>query len=403
MREGDGRMSVMMAQAEARDRFRRSVTQAQLSDLLGLITSADRDLVSYDEVVAKLRARQQIEKGTQMVPLEHIVGSVGRYRDFTRNFLPRASINQERWARLDTALNTMEGFPPIEVFKIGEVYFVKDGNHRVSVARANNSTHIEAYVTEIETDIPLTLDDFERDQWLIKIERKQFLDATNIDKIRPDHGLDITEPGRYGMMFHHIEVHQFLRDQELERMGSDEQLSYSDAVASWYDNVYMPVVQAIRDYDLLHNFPGRTEADLYLWIAHHRERLSAAYELAPLSATAAVSTFAHSYGDTLIQRTVKGLLKGLHWVMGDDDRPLGLSEEEFQDARARHQAGELTLGEVEAMIEKMHADAALLSDGKPAREPSASEQIAGEQSVEPTEERLSSNGWHPRTGQQIEL
>lgn len=351
---GDGNMTSVMAQAEARERFRRSVTQAQMGDLLGLVTGEDRDLVSYDEVVAKLQARQQIEKGTQMVPLENIVGSVGRYRDFTRNFLPRAGVNEERWTRLDAALNSMEGFPPIELFKVGEVFFVRDGNHRVSVARANGSTHIEAYITEIETDIPLTLDDFERDQWLIKIERAKFLEATTINDIRPNHGIEITEPGRYAMMFNHIEVHQFLRDQELERQGSEERLSWADAVASWYDNVYMPVVQAIRDYDLLHNFPGRTEADLYLWIALHRERLAAAYGLAPLSPTTAVSTFAQVYGDTLIQRTVKGLLKGLHWVLGDD-RPLGMSEEEFQEAKARHEAGELTLGEVEQLRTRLEA------------------------------------------------
>ena len=380
-------MTTLMAQAEARERFRRSVTQAQMGDLLGLVTNADRDLVSYDEVVAKLQARQQIAKGTEMVPLDNIVGSVGRYRDFTRNFLPRAGVNEERWTRLDAALNSMEGFPPVELFKVGEVYFVRDGNHRVSVARANNSTHIEAYVTEIETDIPLTLDDFERDQWIIKIERAKFLEETEINEIRPAHGIEITEPGRYEMMLNHIEVHRFLRDQELERQGSDERMSWREAVGSWYDNVYMPVVQAIRDYDLLHNFPGRTEADLYLWIALHRERLAAAYGLAPLSPTTAVSTFAQVYGDTLIQRTVKGLLKGLHWVLGED-RPLGMTEEEFQEARARHEAGELTLGEVELLRAQLEA-----------------EQHPGdeEEPLPYSEEPFENHGWHAPLGERMEL
>jgi hypothetical protein len=162
-------------------------------------------------------------------------------------------------------------------------------------------------------------------------------------------------------------------------------------VASWYDTVYMPVVQAIRDYELLHTFPGRTEADLYLWIALHRERLAAAYELAPLSPTAAVSTFAQVYGDTLIQRTVKGLLKGLHWVMGDE-RPLGLSEAEYQDAKARHAAGELTLGEVEALQARLEATQA--------RHPSSSDgALDGGESEDP----LSSDSWHARMGQRMEF
>jgi hypothetical protein len=380
-----------MAQAEARERFRRSVTQAQMSDLLGLVTGAERNLVSYDEVVAKLQARQQIEKGTEMVPLENIVGSVGRYRDFTRNFLPRAGVNEERWTRLDAALNSMEGFPPVELFKVGEVYFVRDGNHRVSVARANSSTHIEAYITEIETDIPLTLDDFERDQWIIKIERAQFLEETDLDELRPDHGIEITEPGRYAMMLNHIEVHRFLRDQELERQGQAG-LSWRKAVASWYDNVYMPVVQAIRDYDLLHNFPGRTEADLYLWIALHRERLAAAYGLAPLSPTTAVQTFAQVYGDTLIQRTVKGLLKSLHWVLGED-RPLGMTEAEFQEAKARHAAGELTLGEVDLLRAQLEVGA----DGEGPEE--STDRLVDEES----DDAFAHMPWQAPLGQRIEL
>lgn len=395
-------MSSIMAQADARERFHRSVTQAQMGDLLGLVTGADRDLVSYDEVVAKLHARQQIEKGTEMVPLANIIGSVGRYRDFTRNFLPRAGVNEERWTRLDAALNSMEGFPPVELFRVGEVYFVRDGNHRVSVARANGSTHIEAYVTEIETAIPLTLDDFDRDQWIIKIERATFLKETDIDHVRPDHGIEITEPGRYAMMLNHIEVHRFLRQQEAARVGNSEPVSWSDAVASWYDNVYMPVVQAIRDYDLLHNFPGRTEADLYLWIGLHRERLAAAYGLAPLSPTTAVSTFAQIYGDTLIQRTVRGLLKGLHWVMGDE-RPLGMSEEEFQEAKARHEAGELTLGEVQLLRERLEAAQAAAADGDaPA---GVGEERQGEYDGEDIEDDdpFPSNSWRAPLGQRMEF
>lgn len=376
---------------EARDRFRRSVVSAQMVDLLGMLTGEHKDLVSYDEVVKRLRARQQIEKGTEMVALEQIVGSVGRYRDFTRTFLPRAGINQERWTRLDTALNSMEGFPPVELFKIGEVYFVRDGNHRVSVARANGSTHIEAYVTEIQTDIPLTADDFERDRWIIKVERQEFLRKSKIDQIRPDHGIEITEPGRYQMMLRHIEVHGYLRNLELERQGSATRLDWEDAVASWYDTVYLPMVQAIRDYDLLRNFPGRTEADLYLWIGYHRERLAATYGLAPLSPTAAVATFAQMHGDSFFQRTLRGVMQGLHQVMGDE-KPLGMSDEEFQESRARHDAGELSLIEAESIIEQEEADA------------HSADEVAGldgddmADDEDPEHERLSAQGWMPPGG-----
>jgi hypothetical protein len=352
-----------MDEVAARERYRRSANQAQVVDLLGLVTGADTDLYSYDEVAKRLKARQRIDMGTHMVPLELIVGSVGRYRDFTRTFLPRAGVNKERWTRVAAAMNSLEGLPPVELFKIGEVYFVRDGNHRVSVARANNVTHIEAYVTEVATDIPLTLDDFERDRWIIKAEQREFLQHTGLDEIRPEHGILLTEPGRYEIMLHHIEVHRYLRNMDLDRAGSSNRLTWEDAVASWYDNVYMPVVTAIRDCELMDDFPDRTEADLYLWIALHREGLAAEYGLAPLTPTEAVSTFAEVYSDNPLHRTVKGLRLGLHRVLGNDDAPLGMNEEEVQESRARHDAGEISIAEAEQRQAQEKSEEEASSDG----------------------------------------
>lgn len=334
-------------QYESLEKFRRNVNKAQIADLMAKMTGGKVDLLSYDEVAKRIKSRQQIEMGTQMIPLDKIVGSVGRYRDFTRTFLPRAGVNPERWARVDAVMNSLEGFPPIEVYKIGDVYFVRDGNHRVSVARANGLTHIEAYVTEIPTDVPLHMEDFERDQWIIKIERAEFLKETKLDEIRPGHGIEFTEPGRYQILLRHIQVHQYLRNLDLAREGSDHRLSWEEAVASWYDNVYLPVVEAIRRHRLLESFPSRTEADLYLWIAHHREQLAQRYGLAPLSPDAAVSTFAEVHSERPLEQAVRTLKFGLHKALGDLDKPLGMSDEEFAEARARYEAGERTLAEAE--------------------------------------------------------
>jgi hypothetical protein len=330
------------------EKYRRNVGKAQVADLMAKMTGANVDLVSYDEVARRIKARQQIEMGTRMVRLNKIVGSVGRYRDFTRTFLPRAGVNPERWARVDAVMHSLEGFPPIEVYKVGDVYFVRDGNHRVSVARANGLTHIEAYVTEIPTDVPLHMDDFERDQWLIKVERSEFLKETQLDELRPAHGIEFTEPGRYQILLRHIQVHQYLRNLDLDHAGSEQRLSWEEAVTSWYDNIYLPMVEAIHDHDLMTSFPRRTEADLYLWIAFHREQLAKRYELAPLSPQEAVSTFAKVYSDRLVQQAVRTLKFELHRALGDLDKPLGMSEAEFAESRARHAAGERTLAEAEA-------------------------------------------------------
>jgi hypothetical protein len=163
-------------------------------------------------------------------------------------------------------------------------------------------------------------------------------------------------------MLQHIEVHRYLRDQELAHNGCPQGLTWEEAVSSWYDNVYMPVVESIRQYRLLANFPRRTEADLYLWIAYHRERLAREYDLAPLDPETAVATFAETYGDNLWGRTWKGLRQGLHRLF-IDEIPLGMSEEEFEELRARHDAGEISLSEAEEILKQLDA-----TFGQPARE-----------------------------------
>lgn len=333
---------------EGLTRFQRFQARAQVSDLLSRVTgSTNRDLVQFDEVAKRIKARQRFEKGIQNVPLENIVGSVGRYLDFTRTFMPRAAINKERWIRVDAEVNGSLGTYPIDLYKIGEVYFVRDGNHRVSVARANNFETIEAYVTEIATNVPLTASDFERDQWIIKIERQEFLAQTNLDALRPEQQIEFTEPGRFEILLRHIEVHRYFKGQE-----TPDPVTWEDAVNSWYDTIYMPVVNAINEQRLLEHFPSRTEADLFLWISHHRERLSAHHELAPLSPEMAVSTFAETNSELPIEHAVKGLRQGINRMFGGDDIPPGMSDDEFTELRRRHDAGELSLGEVNEQTEK---------------------------------------------------
>jgi hypothetical protein len=340
-------MTSPQQQASAREHYTQNVRRAQMADMLGLISGRNTDLVSFEEVARKFKARQQVEIGIQMVRLDKIVGSVGRYRDFTRTFLPRASANPERWIRLDAAVNALETVPPVEQFKIGDVYFVRDGNHRVSVARANGASHIEALVTEVKSPLPLTVDDFERDQWIIKAERADFMERTRLDQLRPENNIQVTEPGRYEIMLHHIEVHHYLRNQERGRSGHPP-LTWEETVCSWYDHVYMPVIEAICRYDLLTDFPHRTEGDLYLWIAYHRERLAREYDLAPLDPDTAVQTFASLHDDNPLARTWKGLMRGFHRLF-IDEIPLGMSETEFEELRARHDAGEVSISEAEAV------------------------------------------------------
>ena len=124
--------------------FRRARRRAALDRVFARLAGRSTDLMSYDDVRKKLKGRETSKRELKEIPLDSIVGSVGRYRDFTRGFLPRQDSDSGRWAGVKVAVTELGGLPPIEVYQIGVVYFVLDGNHRVSVAsevRSRNSAN----------------------------------------------------------------------------------------------------------------------------------------------------------------------------------------------------------------------------------------------------------------------
>jgi nucleotide-binding universal stress UspA family protein len=227
----------------------------------------DDELVAYEEVRKHLTAVESSERRLEDVPLDAIVGSVGRYADFTSEFMPKNNADRDRWVRVKMAMTGIEGVPPIEVYKLGEAYFVRDGNHRVSVAREMGFTHLQAYVTPVKTNVPFRPGDDPKTV-MLEGERRKFLDATGLDRLRPQSDLNVSEPGAYERLREHISVHRYF-------MGIDEDrpVGWPEAVEHWHDAVYRPVLASIRQSGILEQFPGRTEADLYLWLADHRAHL----------------------------------------------------------------------------------------------------------------------------------
>ena len=247
--------------------FDRARRRARLRDVLGALSGSQRQLLSYEDVRRRLRAVESASKELREIPLDAIVGSVGRYQDFTREFLPRQDAGRERWVRVKRAMTGMQGVPPIEVYRIGDAYFVKDGNHRVSVARELGMESIHGYVTHVRTRVPLS-PDVAPDDLIIKSEYAAFLDETELDQLRPGADLTVTAAGQYGRLLEHIHVHRYFMG-----IDSGHPIQWPDAVAHWYDRVYLPVVEAIRSTGLLRDVEGRTETDLYLWLSEHRGRL----------------------------------------------------------------------------------------------------------------------------------
>lgn len=247
--------------------FQSARQKAGIQEVLARVTGRSNQLLSYDEVAEKLKLQIRTERGLQNIPLNAIVGSVGRYTEFTRTFLPRHADDQNRWAGVKAAVEGDLGLPPIEVYKVGEVYFVVDGNHRVSIARQEGFDSIEARVIEFQTEIKLT-PEIQPEDLIVKSEHADFLNKTRIHESRPNVELSVTSCCQYDKLMKQIHVSQYILQEE-----GKQDASLQDAAAYWYDTMYIPLTEAIRDRGLMHWFPNRTITDLYIWISENRAAL----------------------------------------------------------------------------------------------------------------------------------
>src|SRR5688572_25699753 len=249
--------------------FHSAHLRGKLQGVLARITGKSNELLSYEEIADKLKLQGRSDKGLQNIPIDAIVGSVGRYTDFTRTFLPRRADDQQRWANVKAA--SMDpiggGLEPIEVYKVSEVYFVLDGNHRVSIARQEGEKTIQAHVIEIQTEIPLT-PDVQPDELIVKAEYANFLTQTGLNKTREPIDLKITIPGGYQKLLDEISTRLCQMRQE-----GQEEPSLADAAANWYHEIYLPFAEAVRERGMMRWFPDRTITDLYVWMSRHREEL----------------------------------------------------------------------------------------------------------------------------------
>jgi hypothetical protein len=241
--------------------FESSRLQKFLGEAAHLLRGRSRALLSFDEVRSAARLDSQAYRGLREIPIDQIRGTVDRLGDFDASFLPVRAHLRRRWARLDEAMRRGEAIPPIEVYQVGEVYFVKDGHHRVSVARQLGLRTIQARVIEVRTRVPLT-SEMDAAELLRAREYADFLERTRLDRVRPEASLEVSRLGRYDRMLEHILGHRYFLGVEQGR-----EVPIDEAAASWYDHVYRPIIDLIRQYGILSHFPHRTEADLFLWIA----------------------------------------------------------------------------------------------------------------------------------------
>jgi len=225
-------------------------------------------LLSFEEVKSALGAVEQVYLGMRTVPVAKIVGSVGRHRDFDRAFLPSKEDLGDRWKKIDQMMHRAEELPPISLYKIGDAYFVRDGNHRVSVARQQGVEMIDAEVIELRSRVPVD-SKLTAETLLHKVEQRHLLERLPLDRVLPEVKIELSDISDYRRLATYIEAHGFRVSQLWKRYVSPEEV-----LRDWYEYSYRPIAEMIREERILEAFPGRTELDLYLWIVYHRERLA---------------------------------------------------------------------------------------------------------------------------------
>jgi len=260
--------------ARAAEDFHRARNQELFGRVLSLLKNEKDSLLSLQEVKALVRPTSETYRGMRTVLVDKIVGSEGRYRDFNRHFLPRHSRLKGRWVRVDEAHHQQVILPPVTLYEIGGLYFVRDGNHRVSVARLQNVEFIDAEVISLGSRLTLEpgLTEVQLRKAVINLEKEEFFKQTRLDQLRPGVSMEFSATGRYDEILRHINGHKYYLN-----LSQSEEISFEEAMLSWYDNVYEPIARLIESEEFLRYFRGRTASDLYVWIVRRWDDLKKKY------------------------------------------------------------------------------------------------------------------------------
>jgi len=255
--------------SQARADFSKARRKAFFKQILSILSGQRATtLLSYDEIKEKLHIGGPIYRGIKTLRVDQIVGSLNRYQEFDRTFLPKEDQLAHRWQSVDQAFYKDIDLPPVVLYKVGLVYFVVDGHHRVSVAREQGQEFIEAEIRECSTRVNITPDIKPEDLEILG-DKVNFLERTQLNELIPEANIKLSIPDGFERMLEHIAVHRYFMGLDLKRDITEEQ-----AVKHWYETVYLPIVEVIRQSNILKDFPGKTAGDLYLWTLDHQRYLA---------------------------------------------------------------------------------------------------------------------------------
>jgi len=119
------------------------------------VTGCSRELLSLDEVFKGCTVQARSSGGNRTVAIMQICGSENRIGDFDCDFNPIQDHTRDRWLNIASARQRGRYLPPVALIEVGDRYFVRDGHHRISVARALGQGAIEASVEVWQVDQPV--------------------------------------------------------------------------------------------------------------------------------------------------------------------------------------------------------------------------------------------------------
>jgi hypothetical protein len=257
--------------ADAEDDFsqaRRRQILARMAQRLRRVPDDIGVILPFDEATAALGRTGERDLGFQVISLDSVVGTIDRSRDFDRQFRPTSGRVRERWQRIATAERRGEPIPPIDVYRLGDLHFVRDGHHRVSVARALGRRSIEAHVVEVTTRLPAT-GVRSRGDLVVKDYQRLFLERVPLP---PEAAAAITvdDPWSWAELSETVEAWGFRLIQQERRY-----LTRAEVAQRWYDDEYRRVVRMVRAAGLIGR---RSQAEAYLQVARERYRLIRTHE-----------------------------------------------------------------------------------------------------------------------------
>jgi hypothetical protein len=249
--------------ADAQFDFSRARRRRALARLSARLRRADdvNHILPFEEVAQALGRVGERRLGLELIPLDSIIGTVDRAREFDRDFRPTSPRVRERWQRINLAQRRGEAMPPIDVYRIGELHFVKDGHHRVSVAHALGYRDIEAYVTEVLTELGADRKIRMRDLPL-KSHQRLFFERVPLPH-EARQRIHLSDEWRYAALAEAVEAWGFRASQAL-----NQELSRQEAAEAWFRDEYEPVVEMLREAQLVPKGVSDTEA--YMKVAHLR-------------------------------------------------------------------------------------------------------------------------------------